>query len=618
LIAAGAVLLLALGPRLGHLVSLQHGLEHTHLFSTGRVDAAFHLREAREILDDDFWLSDRVPWKGPGYSYFLAGLMWLLGRDPAAFRWALAVLGALNCAGLVVLARRFLSLHGAAVAGSLAALNGVVILFDGELFFPTLLITLNLGIFLLLLRPEGKTPGTAAAGFLLGLAALVHPPYLLVGVGVFAWLIYRQRLRALPFAVAAILTVAPVTLQNVLLHRQPVLISWSGGINFYVGNQPGYDQTSGQGTQAWDRVLQTPLDAGIAGEAERDRLYYGLAARQLTAQPWTAMMILVRKLRVFFSPVEIANNFRIYELRDYSSVLALALGRAGPLWWPFGLWAPLACVGAFLLYRRGTRDQGLLLLWILMLALSCVLFFNTARYRVPVVFFGSIWTAAALEAGWTATRQRDWKRLAPGMAAMAMLLVLTAFLAQPQNSLPPPLENAEALVLEDRGRHKEAGQLHRQLCDSHPGDAGLLLSAAAFHGRRGDQERSRHYLHRALQLPDLGPDDRSTVHESLALSYLVERRLDEAEESLQRALEVAVDAAEWHGVPFFQMELGPVTACRLRIGLAEVELLHGDEQRAMELVEETLSSCAAHGRIAERLERIAPWLAGKPRMEDAP
>jgi tetratricopeptide (TPR) repeat protein len=618
LIAAGAVLLLALGLRLSHLISLQQGLEHTHLFSTGRVDAAFHLREAREILDGDFWLSGRVPWKGPGYSYFLAGLMWLLGRDPGAFRWALAGLGALNCAGLVVLARRFLSLRGAVIAGSLAALNGVMILFDGELYFPTLLTTLNLAMFLLLLRPAGKTLETVAAGVLLGLAALVHPPYLLVGMGVFAWLIHRQRLRALPFAIAALLTVAPVTLQNVLLHRQSVLISWSGGVNFYVGNQPGYDQTSGQGTQAWDRVLQTPLDAGVTGEAERNRHYYGLAARQLSAHPWTATKIMARKLRVFLAPVEIANNFRIYELRDYSVVLALALGRAGPLWWPFGLWAPLACCGALLISRRGTRGQGLLLLWVLMLALSCVLFFNTARYRVPVVFFGSIWAAATLDAGWIALRQKDWKNLAPGAAAVGMLLVLTAFLALPQSSLPPPLENTEASVLEEQGRFREAAQLHRQVTDAHRQDAGLLLSAAAFHGRRGEQQQSRHYLGRVLQLPDPGPDDRSNAQESLALSYLAERRLEEAERSFQRALEVGVDETEWHGVPFFQMQLGPVTACRLRIGMAEVELLRGNELRAMELVDEALSNCQAHGRIAEQLDRIAPWLSGRSRSEDAP
>ena len=93
---------------------------------------------------------------------------------------------------------------------------------------------------MLLLRPTVGPLGLAAAGVLLGLAALVHPPYLLVGVGLFAWLIHRQRLRALPFAVAALLTVAPVTLQNVLLHRQPVLISWSGGVRSTSGSESRY------------------------------------------------------------------------------------------------------------------------------------------------------------------------------------------------------------------------------------------------------------------------------------------------------------------------------------------------------------------------------------------
>ena len=56
LLAALAVFALAAAIRLGHLASLRQGLEGTHIFATGRVDAAYHLREAGEILDGDPWL----------------------------------------------------------------------------------------------------------------------------------------------------------------------------------------------------------------------------------------------------------------------------------------------------------------------------------------------------------------------------------------------------------------------------------------------------------------------------------------------------------------------------------------------------------------------------------
>ena len=65
------------------------GLERTPLFSIVRADASYHYEEATAILDDDDRLADRVPWKGPGYSYFLAGLMKLFGRSPGDLREAL-------------------------------------------------------------------------------------------------------------------------------------------------------------------------------------------------------------------------------------------------------------------------------------------------------------------------------------------------------------------------------------------------------------------------------------------------------------------------------------------------------------------------------------------------
>jgi tetratricopeptide (TPR) repeat protein len=604
IVAVVAVFLLAAGLRLGHVESLRQSFEGSHAFSTGRVDAAFHLREAREIVEGDFWLRNRVHWKGPGYSYFLAGLMGLLGRDAGSYRWVVAVLGALNCAVLVLLARRLLSSRGAVIAGTLSAIHGVVLLFDAELYFPTLLITLNLGIFLLLLRKDGGPLSAAVAGVLLGAAALVHPSYLLAGAAVFAWLLRAGIRRALPFALAAAITVAPVTLKNLLLHGQPVLISSSGGINFYLGNQPGLDQSSGQGTPAWNRVLHTPSDAGINGEAEQDRLYYGLAADRLIEAPLGALLIFGEKALLFLGPLEIANNFRLYELRDHSPILRALLGRAGPLHWPFGLWAPLAWVGAVLLWRRRVAGQGLLLLWALAIALSCVLFFNTARYRAPVVFFGSIWAAAAVDAGWFALRQPNRRSHSGGIVVLVLLAVLTALLAVPQLSLPPPLENSEAKVLEELGRHREAARMHEQVCEKHPGDAGLLLSAAAYHGRRGQQRQSRAYLDRVLDLERLRPDELSDTHEALAESFLVEGRLEESAAEFRRALEIRVDDANWMGEPFFSLGLGPVTACRLELGLAEVAARRGESVQARERADRVTATCGAYGRIAARLERL--------------
>lgn len=607
LLAALLVSLLAGAVRLAHVSALERNLSHTHLFSTGRLDAADHLREAREILTKDPWLRDRVQWKGPGYSYFLAGLMWLAGPDPGRLRWLVAALGAVNCGGLVLLARRFLGLPASILAGLLAATNGIVILYDGELYFPTVLVAVSLPMLALLLR-GGGTWSYALAGSLLGLAVLVHPVYLLVGAAVATWLVRSRAARVIPFLLGAALTVAPVTAKHLIFRGQLVPIAWSGGINLYLGNQPGYDQLSGQGTQAWDRVYLSPVDAGIEREADRDRLYYRLAARQFVFAPLTAVVLFLDKARIFFSPLEIANNVQLYELRDYSPVLRATLGRLGPIYYPFGLWAPLAWLGAWLLARRQARGHGLMLLCGAAIGLSCVLFFNTARYRVPLVFLSSIWVALTLETGWTLWRQRQWRSLLRGSAVVLSLSLLTALIHRPQRTLPPPLELTEAQVLEQMKSYEEAGRMFGEVCRRHADDPALLLSCAGFHARRGDQDARREFLRRVLQLPDLGPDDLSNTNEQLAESYLLEGRLDEAEAAFHAALAVHVDDSTWHGVPFFRMGLGPVTDCRLRLGLAEVRLAERDAAGARALVDEVLAACGAHGRIEARLKKIEPVL----------
>ena len=131
----------------------------------------------------------------------------------------------------------------------------------------------------------------------------------------------RNRRHALVLAMATGLTIAPAFLANLIMRGQPVLISWNGGINIYAGNQPNFDPFSGNKAYAWRRVLQSPIDAGIEPEAARDRLYYRLALRQAARYPARAMATLATKAVALVSPVEYANNFRIYELRELSSVL---------------------------------------------------------------------------------------------------------------------------------------------------------------------------------------------------------------------------------------------------------------------------------------------------------
>jgi tetratricopeptide (TPR) repeat protein len=594
----------ALALRLGHLWALNSSFAGSDLFSIPLVDAAHHWKEALAILRGDSPLGEGVPWKGPGYSYFLAGLAAIFGPSAGAVRWPLAVLGSANCALLVLLARRVLDLRWSVVAGLLAACNGLLIVYDTELHHPTLLITLNLGALLLLTRKRTTPAAFAGAGFLLGLACLVHPAYLLPAVLLVAWALRRGLRHAAALAAATALTILPLTLNNVLAHGEPVLISWNGGVNAYVGNHPTFDQHSANSVQSWGRILQAPLDAGIDSESERDRLYYRLTVERAVRYPLATAGVLLKKAIVFFSPVEYSSNFPIYDLREWSPVAGALLRQWGAIWVPFGLWIGAALCGLVILLREQRAVTVPPAVWAFAVLLTNVLVFNTARYRAPIVFIGCIWVAAALAAAWRLWRTGRLRRLAALAAVYAGLTLGGALIAVPQPDFPPPYEWHQALALKNAGRFDAGVDWAERAVERDPESPSLLLFVSDYYARRDHRDRQREYLRRLLALPNAEPDTIDVAHERLAASYFAQERFDESRASLLEAIAVGVDDAEWNGYPHYPLGIGPIRRCVLNLRLADVEMRRGDPAAAGRILASVREQCPASSRFTDELDRL--------------
>jgi hypothetical protein len=395
--------------------------------------------------------------------------------------------------------------------------------------------------------------------------------------------------------------IAPVSLSNLVLRGQPMLISWNGGINLYVGNHPAFDQYSGNRTNAWARILQTPIDAGIEPENERDRFYYGLALKQAQRTPLDTVLTLLRKSVLLISPVEYASNIRLYELRAHSPVLAATLGRWGPLWLPFGIWGPTAILGLVLWLRERRPLPAVLTAWSLGLATTIVLSFNTARYRAPLIFFGCIWVACALGAGRRAWRARRWRALAVGATAWLALVALLAGSAVAQRGFPLPLEWSEPLALRHEGTLDDAVHWAERALARAPRDPELRLAAADLFRRIDRGRREREQLRRLLAMPDLEPDVITVAHHRLAESHARDGRIEDARREMQAALSVGVDATDWRGRPYYRLGLGSLTDCWLRLELAGMELAAGDQASGRALIERVRSECPAEGRLKDRL-----------------
>jgi len=613
-LAALIVFAVALALRLVHLWALHRSFAGSDLFAIPLVDAKHHWDEALAILDGNPPMRDGVPWKGPGYSYFLAGLAVLSGRSLGAVRWMLALLGSINCALLVLLARRVFSLRWSVLAGLLAACNGLLIVYDTEPYQPTLLITLSLGTLALLSNENDRPLNFLGAGLLLGLTCLVHPAFLLPAIFLVAWASRAKRRGAVALLLGLAAVIAPVTWYNWNAHDERVLISSNGGVNLYVANHPSFDQRAGNGTHAWGRILRAPKDAGLESATARDGLYYRLTLERALRYPLATLGVLAKKTAVFLSPVEYSSNFRIYDLRERSPVIAALLWRVGPLAVPWGLWAPAALLGLIVLLRWKDRLGALLAVWGGGVLLANVMVFSTARYRAPLVFFGCICVTAAVGAAWELWSTEQRRRLALGGAVYAALVLVLCLFALPQRWSPPPREWHQAMAMTPGDSFDEAADWAERAVARDPQLPFMLLSASDFYATWGKRERQRDYLKRLLDLPDLEPDTIDVAHERLASSYFAQGRLNEAREELLQAIAVGVDDAEWHGYPHYALGLGPIRACGLRLRLADVEILRGDSAAARQLMDSVREDCPASRRFLMDLASLEKRLVPSDQM----
>jgi len=524
IIILAALFFLALGIRMIYLQQMRP----LPFFDHPIVDAEYNDRWAEAISQGtDF--QEGPYFRAPLYPYFLALIYLLFGHSYLAARWAQFLLGAGSVVLIFLLGKRTFGRIAGIISGALAAVTGTLIYFEGELLIPALFLFLNLLlVFSLLAAADRPRPRRwLLSGVLLGLAAIARPNVLVFGAAVLVWMAVVLKRRAQPgrrilFSAAAyvfggLLIIAPVTIRNAVIGGDFVPIASQGGMNFYIGNHPGSDGVTAVLPDApddfWGGYREARRRAEeAAGHPLRDSqvsdYWFSQGLRFWREHPGQALGLTVRKLTLFWSGAEIANNKDLYFLRRRISILGL-LVRPGPVYLPFGLVAPLALAGMILAWRRGgqgagragddhgagshrnghaagrriggtawsTPGAGLMALFVFAYLVSIIPFFVTARFRLPVVPFllpFAGFTIVSLLGQGRATE----KALTAGLILIFGLLVNLNLAGYP---LPPPssshvslghlylekgrLEPAErefqqALALEERSARLSSPHLH--------------------------------------------------------------------------------------------------------------------------------------------------------------
>lgn len=409
-----------------------HEISKAPTFYNPIIDEGNYVLLAGEVLSGE--RSSLPFFQPPLYHYFLALVFSVFGESLLIAKILQALMGALTCLLTFSIANHLFSRRVAFTAGLIVAFTGPMIFFTAQLLPATLAVTLNMLLLLMLLRTREnpKPHNWIICGVITGLPAIAIPNILFIFPVFLAWMIFNikkdgnYKVHMLNFTLimlGAAVIILPVTARNYLASNEFVLISANGGANLYIGNNPDMFKTMAirAGTD-WYQLMDEPFRHGMKSTSDDDRYFVQKVISFAKTQPLSFLKGLALKTAWFFNAREFPRTFDMYIFRQYSHLLSLLVWHTHYFSFPFGIIAPLAALG-FAMSRY--RNTGILLLagYVLAYSMSYILFFPSARYRIPVIPVLAIFAAYALT--WLWQHKADLKKILAGLLLVVSVGVIT-------------------------------------------------------------------------------------------------------------------------------------------------------------------------------------------------
>jgi tetratricopeptide (TPR) repeat protein len=461
-------------------------LSATDLVSVPILDSqTYHDWAVRLVNGDPGW--GETYWMGPLYPHLLAVVYLVFGAGGAAISALQLLLSMVNILQVFFLTRLFMAETGPTqnrwtpvLAAGVFALYGAPVFYAGMILMTTLVTTLYLLIaHQALLTGKRNTPGAwFRLGLLVGLAGLARGNVLLLLVAFPLFLLKsapNRRKNSLVFLLAGVLMLAPVTIRNLVVADDFVVLTSNGGINLLIGQKAAhkgiFDPTMDEDQADFDMSMERTLERELGKDLKGSQV-----SRILTLRAWDefrgnlgAMPLhYLRKCYRFWNGYELPQIYSYdYWHGHFPALRVLVM--------PFLLLSALGLLGIPFLPARGRRIMILLLLTYF---LSLLPFFPTSRYRIPItpllaigmgVFLVSVWSM-----GWK--RQRLW--LAAAGLAVALLLPRWANLSQAEVEWQVHLN--EASRASKRGDLKTTLAKGRQAEEVRPGLADTPYQLAIY------------------------------------------------------------------------------------------------------------------------------------------
>jgi tetratricopeptide (TPR) repeat protein len=514
-------------------------------------DAFFFNNWAQDIMSGAWLGGDAVFFIGPLYAYFLALIYAVIRPELTVVRLihiALEVGSALFIYGF---ARRAVGERPAKVAGAIWVFYLPAIFFSSSVLPVSLDIFLITGSFYLLARGvEGRRWTVAGAGALMGLAALDRSNLLVFAVAaVPVFLIYLRRLGwrrvAAYFAPLAAIVFA-VTLRNGFVGGDFVPVSSQGGLNFYLGNSPGATGVYwnlGEVYQGRPAELNRDMATLVAQEyegrpmkpSEVSRWWLLNSLAWLRDHPGEGAKLYWRKFRLLVNDYEVSLNVDFYFMKFITPFHRLQVP------W-FGFIFPFGVMGLAMGWRRSPFARTMGAVFVAAYGVSVLIFFISARYRLPMVPMLIIFAAAGLVRYYDLWRRWRWRRAA---ALTAAAMAMAAFSMWPLADIKRDGAFGQSYYRYgkfyfDRGKYEEAvSYFHKSTTLVPEMYQGFIMLGAAYE-RVGQPDTALEVFWRGTVVAP----DKAAMHYHFGLALVRSGRLVDAVPVLKCAVELEPNNAD--------------------------------------------------------------------------
>jgi tetratricopeptide (TPR) repeat protein len=617
------IFVLALSARFFYL----YEVSSTPSFETPIVDSEIYNSVSQSLVSGR-GMSREFFWQPFFYPFFLSGVYSVSDSSIICAKVIQAILGGITCLLTYYLGKRLFGLTSGIIAGVITAFYGPLIFFEGELLASGWAAFWSVVLMLLFLEVSSRRSAWlfAILGLCGGLSIVTRPtfaPFFLLAVIWLGFRYYRASERwsfiLFRFCVigAGFATVAvPIAIQNLRVTGHFGILPSSGGVNFYIGNNPNRAETlTARPGWDWDDITALPKQNGVEGGMwEEQKFFSQNVMNYVFTEPVGFAKGLVWKGLQYINSREIPRNVSVYVFRKWSRLLGVLVWKAGGFGFPFGLLLPLALLGLFSNRRQLPFP---LLLFLIFYSLSVVLVFVTSRYRVPLVPVMSVLASAGLLSIIKIVVEFDWRRIAVISvcgAAFFLLATLPGPFPEEKPNYEAELYANVASILGPEKKGEAFAYLTRalELMPDYPsahGNLGVVLA------QMGKYDEAIVHYQKALTYKE----DSYTIHNNIASAYVRLGKRDEAFRHFYRALQIKPDYPETVrniGKLLFEVgkfsEAGGCFIEAIRIepsytkaykNLAEAYAAMGQFEYALETAEQALEVAISNqqGGLAEQL-----------------